>query len=367
MAMHDKIIQFEMASLTLPRITFGLIVFNGEPFTVYCLRALYPFAHEIIVVEGACPGAASLASVEGHSTDGTLEVLHRFKEQEDPENKLQIISRSGFWNEKDEQSQAYADRATGDYLWQVDIDEFYKPEDMRRILEMLRDDPEITALSFRQITFWGGFEYTTDGWYLRGGADVYHRLFKWGTGYRYITHRPPTVLDAMGRDLRKIKWIDVKTLAKLGIFLYHYSLVFPKQVSEKCEYVSKRQDAQYPEANVWATQAFYNLRRPYRVHNVYKHPSWLEHFAGTHPPQIDALRHDLKAGSLQIEMRQNDDIETMIDSFWYRSGRIWLKAIFPVFRKWTPIWRGFIYAITNPLRVAAGLKRRARHLLQKSL
>ena len=36
----------------LPRISFGIIVFNGEPFTRYCLRALYPFAHEIIVVEG---------------------------------------------------------------------------------------------------------------------------------------------------------------------------------------------------------------------------------------------------------------------------------------------------------------------------
>jgi hypothetical protein len=103
------------------------------------------------------------------------------------------------------------------------------------------------------------------------------------------------------------------------------------------------------------------------VHNVYTHPSWLEHFKGTHPPQIDALRHDLDTGRIQIEMRQNDDVETMIDSFWYRSGRIWLKAIFPLSRKWIPIRRRVIYAITNPLRVAAGLKRRALHLLQKSL
>ena len=33
---------------------------------------------------------------------------------------------NGFWpGEKDEQSRAYAARATGDYLWQVDVDEFY--------------------------------------------------------------------------------------------------------------------------------------------------------------------------------------------------------------------------------------------------
>ena len=48
-------------------------------------------------------------------------------------NKITIITAEdegypdGFWpGEKLEQSQAYAKRATGNYLWQVDIDEFYK-------------------------------------------------------------------------------------------------------------------------------------------------------------------------------------------------------------------------------------------------
>jgi len=139
--------------LDLPKVTFGIIVLNGEPFTRYCLRALYPFAHEIIVVEGAAPAAAKVATLDGHSTDGTLEILYRFKAEEDPQDKVQIITREGFWSEKDEQSQAYAKRATGDYLWQVDIDEFYDPRDMQTILGMLRDDSEITAVSFEQVTF----------------------------------------------------------------------------------------------------------------------------------------------------------------------------------------------------------------------
>src|SRR5579884_2140828 len=106
-------------------ISFGIIVLNGEPFTRYCLRALYPFAHQILVVEGACHRARASASADGHSIDGTLEVLQRFQELEDPERKIQIITKQGYWSEKDEQSQAYAERATGDLLWQVDIDEFY--------------------------------------------------------------------------------------------------------------------------------------------------------------------------------------------------------------------------------------------------
>lgn len=165
-----------------PKISFGIIVLNGEPFTKYCLRALYPFAHEIIVVEGAVRSAADIATPTGHSRDNTLEILYQFQAEEDPEGKLQIVVREGFWDEKDAMSQAYAARATGDYLWQVDIDEFYLPKDIETVMQLLRADPSITGLSFKNRLFWGGFDYLCDGWYFRTGADVFRRLFKWGRG-----------------------------------------------------------------------------------------------------------------------------------------------------------------------------------------
>ena len=56
--------------MSLPRVTFGVIVLNGEPFTRYYLRSLYPFAHQIIVVEGPSPGAARIATPDGHSRTG---------------------------------------------------------------------------------------------------------------------------------------------------------------------------------------------------------------------------------------------------------------------------------------------------------
>ncbi|MCK4268364.1 MAG: glycosyltransferase family 2 protein, partial [Actinomycetia bacterium] len=124
----------------LPKVTFGIIVLNGEPFTTYCLRALYPFAHEIIVVEGACESAAEIATSNGHSRDRTLEALYSFKDKQDPQRKVKIISKDGFWSGKDELSQAYAHQATGDYLWQVDIDEFYQPKDMNHVLQMIQSD-----------------------------------------------------------------------------------------------------------------------------------------------------------------------------------------------------------------------------------
>ena len=99
-------------------------------------------------------------------------------EEEDVDDKVRIVVRDGFWSEKDEQSQAYADKATGDYLWQVDIDEFYQPADISTVLTMLKDNPDITEVSFKQTTFWGGFDHVVDGWYLRRWNEICHRIFR---------------------------------------------------------------------------------------------------------------------------------------------------------------------------------------------
>ena len=158
---------------------------------------------------------------------GALEALRAFKADEDPQGKVTLVTAEdeghpdGFWpGEKHEQSQAYAKRATGDYLWQVDIDEFYREEDMQRVIDMLEADPTITAMSFRQYTFWGGFDHVVDGPFLRyePGVMYFHRLFKWGEGYRYITHRPPTVVNEQGVDTRDLHYVNGYVNATRGIF-----------------------------------------------------------------------------------------------------------------------------------------------------
>lgn len=298
----------------MPRITFGIIVLNGEPFIRYTLRALYPYAHEIIVVEGATGGAKNVATADGHSRDTTLTTLYQFKAEEDPDDKLIIITQDGFWSEKDEMSQAYAQRATGDYLWQVDVDEFYQPDAIEAVVQLLRDNPEITAVSFKTITFWGAPDYAVDGWYLRRGAEVYHRLFKWGDGYTYVTHRPPTVHNTDGQDMRDLHWIIA------DVPMYHYSLLLPKQVLEKCDYYSNAEWAKRQGALDWANNAYLSLKRPFHVHNIEEYPSWLYRYEGTHPPQVIAMWGDLSQSDYAI--RQTDDIEQLLDSVWYRVARL---------------------------------------------
>jgi hypothetical protein len=320
-------------------VTFGLIVLNGEPFVRYNLRALYPLAHQIVVVEGAAPAAAGVAGPDGHSTDGTLETLRRFKAQEDPGDKLVVVTAedeghpNGFWpGEKLEQSQAYARRATGNCLWQVDVDEFYQPEGMARVLERLAAAPDISAVTFEQITFWGGFDYWVDGWYLRAGASRYHRLFRWGPGYGYVSHRPPTIVDEHGRDLHHLRPVAAETLAPGQARLQHYSLVFPRQVREKCEYYSRAGWTRRAGARAWAERAFMRLEQPYRVHNVYDYLAWLNRYPGSHPPQIEALRADLAAGRVDCEQRPTDDVERLLNSRRYRLGRAALRLATPVGR-----------------------------------
>jgi len=321
-----------------PRLTFGMIVLNGEPFLRYNLRALYPFAHQIIVVEGASPAAASISGPDGHSTDGTLETLRRFRQSEDLDGKLVVVTAEdeghpdGFWpGEKDEQSNAYARRATGNYLWQVDVDEFYLPGDMEKVIAFLSGNPEEIAVSFKMVTFWGGLGYVTDGWYLRRGAGIYHRLFRWGPGFRYASHRPPMVENERGVDLRKIRHVNGHAMfRRLGILLYHYSLLFPKQVFEKCRYYSNVFPEARRDAERWAQENYMRLGNPFRVHNVYAEPSWLERFPGEHPPQILRMMEDIRKGDVREECRRVEDIEEVLASLTYRAGRALVKAAAPI-------------------------------------
>ncbi len=317
-----------------PKISFGIIVLNGEPFTRYCLRNLYPFAHEIIVVEGGSRYAAALATPDGHSTDGTLETLYAFKATEDPDDKVQIVTRDCFWSEKDEQSQAYAQRATGDYLWQVDIDEFYLETTMHRVCDLLIQQPDIAMASFPVITFWGGFDTTADGFREEEftiGERGWPRLFRWGEGYRYVTHRPPTVCDPSGTNLRQQRWIDYREAERLGLRLMHYSLVFPLQVDAKVVYYGSIAPVTLPHRQRWA-ENFRTLANPFQPASDGSVPhdiSWLERYNGPHPQAIQALRADIQSGLIKVKQRQTEDVDQLLSSGIYRMAARSLKRVVP--------------------------------------
>ena len=311
------------------RITFGMIVLNGEPFVKYNLSAIYPLAHQIIVVEGACLSSASVARPDGHSTDGTLDLLYSFKRELDPENKLIIVTAAdegyaaGFWPEKDEMSRAYANRANGNYLWQLDSDEFYHEEQLARLMNILRTKrPDM--VSFPMITFWGSPDYTVDGFFLiRDKHDQIPRLFAWGPGYTYATHRPATVLDEQGVDLRKKFWLRARDLQRKQIYMYHYSLLFPHQVFSKVSYYK---DFLNIRIDTWEESVYLRLEKPFRAHNVDEHIGWLERFSGEHPAAIRAMMADIQNQTVEVAQRDCTDVEDLLAKRHYKIAAALLRV-----------------------------------------
>ena len=210
------------------RFSFGMIVFNGASFLHEVLESIYDFAYEIIVVEGPDSNALPMAAPDGCSADGTMEILKCFP---DPKKKIKIIH--GVWKSKDHQSNRFIEEATGDYIWQVDDDEVYKKEDLLRVEQILLDDPEITAVAFQWQNFYKGFDRVM----VADPPYEVWRLFRLRPGYRFSTHRPPTVVDpSSGTVMNHLKPLHGHELAAVGVFIYHYSYVFDDQVRDKIRY-----------------------------------------------------------------------------------------------------------------------------------
>jgi hypothetical protein len=199
---------------------------------------------------------------------------------------------------------------------------------------MLSSNPGITEVSFRIITFSGGLGYKTDSYYLQRGAQDFHRLFAWGENYRYATHRPPTVVDAHGTNLRDINAVTAGAMAKNGIFMYHYEQLFPKQVMDKCSYYAKVEWSEsFRKMENWAQNSYLALNRPYRVHMVCEYVSWLERFKGNHNPVAEQMVEDVRQGEFPgIELRPTDDIERLLSSPFYTLTTIVLRLMIPANR-----------------------------------
>jgi len=305
------------AQASPPRVTFGTIVFNGMPFVPYLLRSLYPYAHQIIVVEGAVPLMRAMASPTGHSTDGTLEALRHFASDEDPDRKLVIVTAEdeghpdGVWpGEKNEMCQAFARRATGDWLWEVDSDEFYSDIAMERMLAWLAEHPQTTAVSFRQRIFWGSPDWYVAGPFFKGsetGGQIY-RIFRWQPSWTYATHFPPTVRDDHGRDLRDLILCGADHTEAMGIFFFHYSLLFREQVERKWQYYAARGDKSADPSVNWVERNWMQLTEPFHVHNANRYISWLERHRGPHPREIQNLWADVLAGRITATRRPMEDV-----------------------------------------------------------
>lgn len=208
------------------KITYGIIVLNGDFLLRQVLESIYDSAHAICIAEGS----VSYWNSQGvtNSTDDTLKIIKEFP---DKENKIKLIS--GTWKEKTEQCQAWFNLVPNDtdYVWCVDSDEVHTPENIEKVKQYLKDKNP-TSLGFKSDSFYGGFER------IIGGFERDHsfkRILKYEKGCTYLTHRQPT-LELNGNQIQGNDITGNQLFKDTGVTMWHGSYISPKQVYEKIQY-----------------------------------------------------------------------------------------------------------------------------------
>tara|TARA_X000001388_G_C2230097_1_gene122799 strand:- start:1018 stop:1857 length:840 start_codon:yes stop_codon:yes gene_type:complete len=272
------------------KISFGMIVFEGDYVLKECLEQIYPHAHQIVVAEGP----VKFWQDRGKSTSGdrTNNILNNFP---DPENKISVTH--GQYTEKDDQCNAYMSKIKEDtdYLWMVDSDEIYKTDDILKTIEFLKEEKP-TSIGVKSCTFYGGFDYKLTG--FEENVDNFIRIFKYQKGCDWLTHRPPTIRY---KQSIKLKHIDSDSFYDLtGVLMYHYSYVFDKQVKNKIQYyeskVSKLKCIKNYYQNVFLPWVHGGKVQRILIENKYngvhewrpefRGPCKTQRFIGTHPKSI---------------------------------------------------------------------------------
>lgn len=167
------------------KISYVLNVLNGEPFISYQLKSIYSHAYEIIIVEGAYKKFA-FATSNGRSHDSTLSSIKSFH---DPQNKIKLIVKDGFYEDRMEMCNEFMGHVTGDVLWQIDVDEFYHECTYLYVQDLFQSNPELDLVSFNFIDMFGSLKLQASGLEGTSLQDV-RRVHRFSSGDVWINQRP---------------------------------------------------------------------------------------------------------------------------------------------------------------------------------
>ncbi|MGE5681143.1 MAG: class I SAM-dependent methyltransferase, partial [Bacillota bacterium] len=238
-------------------IHFFTIVLNGKPFIEHHINVFnkLPFKWHWHIVEGVADLVHDTAwSVNnggvitsdfhenGLSNDGTSQYLNELKNHYAGNITIYRKNDGKYWNGKVEMVNAPLENIKEEcLLWEIDVDEFWKSEQIITMRDLFIKNPKKTA-AFYYCRFFVGENLLITSKDTYGNHSEYEwiRTWRYKPGLKWITHEPPS----LAYETRSGEYID---MARLNPFLHqeterediifdHFAYVLPQQIIFKEKY-----------------------------------------------------------------------------------------------------------------------------------
>lgn len=266
---YDKLIDV----CCIPKITFGMIVYNGADYIKETIESIYDLAYEIIIVEGAVKNYSS----NYRSNDTTLDIIKELK-RKDHLNKIKLIQNDKFWLDKIEMQNEIAKNVNGEFYIKLDHDEVWKPETVIDVIKYLIQHPDIDIIRMPFYHFW--LNHQTIAQDAGGKWSTKHpRVWRWKKTFRHI--RSFNFFQDLKNDLLKVGTPYNLEAEYEGDRIYHFGYVRElKTLQNKIKYYKNRHIETYVEDTVT------NYKEGMRTQPTQKTPSSAIQFTGTLPSVI---------------------------------------------------------------------------------
>lgn len=264
-----------------PRLIQAIQCHNEEEFIGLTLRSIYAEVDQIIVIEGAVKNRPK-STPDGHSTDRTVDIINDFKAHHDPSNKVLFIQIGKPFENLEELKQTFIDLTSpGDWLIINDADEFYRPEDIRRLRIAIDRYPHVQEWIPIFLHFYKDFNHIA-----KVGPEwqpLHQRIFKVVRGMKYHSH--PVVTLPNGECSYFSPYLQYRRYMLNDFFIYHYGYArqnMDQVMREKQEYYEKELAA-HGAANIKfdeKVRAWFDGTEPlwrFSGHHptiIHKHPMW---------------------------------------------------------------------------------------------
>jgi hypothetical protein len=221
-----------------PRLVQCIQALNEGEFITQVMGSIYNEVDVILVIEGAVANHPK-ATKDGHSLDDTVAKIEAFKRDSDPDNKVRFISIKKPWKNLEELKQMFLSMSCpGDWIIINDADEFFKPEDIRRVRQAISLNPYAVEFVPNFLHFYGDMRHVAvpgPEW-----QPQHQRIFKYTQGMIYNSH--PVVTDSENQCTYFSAHYQMRRVMLDRFFIYHYGYArqeMDARMVEKQEYYEK--------------------------------------------------------------------------------------------------------------------------------